>query len=87
MKTKTGMPRKAALPLKSLKLAKQTPTLHKTENLGGNQKSQEHIKPNSPEVGGNFSFFREKVRNGGSSDDLKWILDLRHSKKMPKPEK
>lgn len=87
MKNKKGVPRKATMALKSLNIIKNTPKAPITDVSGDKHKSTDQIKQKKPEMGGNFSFFREKVKNGGSSDDLNWILDLRNSKRMPKPEK
>lgn len=36
---------------------------------------------------GNFSIFRELLKDGGKGEDAKWIFDLRTAKAMPKFEK
>jgi hypothetical protein len=88
MKNKTKSQRKAAIPLHALKLIKKEKPSPQIEPRDSVHKSTDQIvKPTKHENGGNFSFFREKVRNGGKGEDLRWILDLRTSPKMPKPQK
>ena len=80
MKNKKEIPRKPVTAMKSLKLAKPVPPIVKATTTDRVDRSSDQNKPIKKEMGGNFSFFRDKVKDGGNVDDLRWILDLRHSK-------
>lgn len=81
MQGKKPAARKTTTPLKSLHLVKPALSTKKGAAVADPPKSSDLHKGND-ELGGNFSFFRDKIKNGGNGDDLRWIMDLRHSKQM-----